>query len=77
MDGSNLQFELEPRRRRRSLRRVVRLDTEVTCDQWDGAISLLATDISLHGMWLQADFPLGIGSVESLLTAVTAYLYFH
>jgi hypothetical protein len=66
MDGSTLQLELEPRRRRRSLRRVVRLDTEVTCDQWDGAISLLATDISLHGMWLQADFPLGIGSELSM-----------
>jgi hypothetical protein len=66
MDGSNLALELEPRRRRRSLRRTVRLDTEVTSDLWDGAITLLATDISLHGMWLEADFPLGIGSQLSI-----------
>jgi hypothetical protein len=66
MDGSNLQLELEPRRRRRSLRRVVQLDTEVTCDLWDGAISLIATDISLHGLWLEADFPLGIGCELSI-----------
>lgn len=62
MDGSNLATELEPRRRRRSLRRTVRLETEVTSELWDGVISLLATDISMHGMWLEADFPLGIGS---------------
>jgi hypothetical protein len=66
MDGSNLQLELEPRRRRRSLRRVVRLDTEVTSDLWDGVITLVASDISLHGMWLEADFPLGIGSELSI-----------
>jgi hypothetical protein len=66
MDGSNLQLELEPRRRRRSLRRVVRLETEVTSDLWDGVITLLASDISLHGMWLEADFPLGIGSELSI-----------
>jgi hypothetical protein len=66
MDGSNLELELEPRRRRRSLRRTVRLDTEVTSELWDGAISLRATDISLHGMWLEADFPLGIGSELSI-----------
>jgi hypothetical protein len=62
MDGSTAELELEPRRRRRSLRRSVQLETEVTSDLWDGAITLLATDISLHGMWLEADFPLGIGS---------------
>ena len=73
MDGSNpnpdLQPELEesePRRRRRSLRRSVHLETEVTSDLWDGVITLRATDISLHGMSLEADFPLGIGSELTL-----------
>lgn len=71
MDGSNpdpqqQDDDVEPRRRRRSLRREVRLETEVRSDLWDGAITLLATDISLHGMWLEADFPLGIGSQLTL-----------
>lgn len=66
MDGSNVELELEPRRRRRSLRRNVQLDTEVTSDLWDGAITFRATDISLHGVWLEADFPLGIGSELSI-----------
>jgi hypothetical protein len=66
MDGSNVAIELEPRRRRRSLRRTVQLDTEVTSDLWDGAITFRATDISLHGIWLEADFPLGIGSELAL-----------
>jgi PilZ domain len=60
MDGTTT--ELEPRRRRRSLRRSVELETEVKSDLWDGAITLLATDLSLHGIWLEADLPLGIGS---------------
>lgn len=64
MDGSNPDHDLAlpPRRRRRSVRRSVHLETEVTSDLWDGAITLLATDLSLHGIWVEADLPLGIGS---------------
>jgi hypothetical protein len=62
MDGSTADLEQQPRRRRRSLRRSVQLETEVTSHLWDGAITLLATDISLHGIWLESDLPLGIGS---------------
>jgi hypothetical protein len=70
MDGSDpeqqVPEQLEPRRRRRSLRRSVHLETEVRSELWDGPITLLATDLSLHGAWLEADFPLGIGSDLSI-----------
>lgn len=70
MDGSTLQLETQARRRRRSLRRSVRLETEVASELWDGSVSLLATDLSLHGVWLEADFALDIGSELSMSFAL-------
>ena len=29
---------------------------------WDGSVPLLATDVSAHGLWLEADYPLDVGS---------------
>ena len=67
MDGSTLQqLETQPRRRRRSLRRAVHLETAVRSELWDGPVSLVATDLSLHGIWLEADFPLEVGSELSM-----------
>lgn len=55
--------------RRRSVRRAVRVETDVVADTWDGAVPLLATDLSDHGLWLESELPLEIGSevVVSLL----------
>jgi hypothetical protein len=47
---------------RRALRRSVRLETEVMSDCWDGSVPLLATDLSQDGLWLEADYPLAVGS---------------
>lgn len=44
--------------RRRSVRRAVRLETEVRSLVWEGPVSLLATDLSPEGMWLQTALPL-------------------
>ena len=47
--------------RRRSLRRAVRIETDVLSDGWDQAVSLLATDLSPEGLWLESDLPLEVG----------------
>jgi hypothetical protein len=64
MDGSKL--DAAPQRRRRSLRRTVQVETDVTNELWDGAIRLLGTDLSLHGVWLDSDLPLEPGSEVSI-----------
>lgn len=46
---------------RRALRRAVTLDCEVFSDNWDGAVSLPATDLSHLGLWLQTPYPLDRG----------------
>ena len=63
MDRAKLAMEPH---RRRSLRRTMRVETEVTSDVWDGSVQLLATDLSLHGMWLESDLPLDLGSEVSV-----------
>jgi hypothetical protein len=60
MDGSTPRLESRPGRR--SLRRSVRLETDVMSELWDGAVPLLATDLSLQGLWLESDLPLHVGS---------------
>jgi hypothetical protein len=47
--------------RRRSLRRAVQLEVDVMCDLWHGAVPLVATNLSLHGAWLEADLALSLG----------------
>lgn len=47
--------------RRVSLRRAVRLETDVLCDLWDTRVPLLATDLSDEGLWLQSQLPLEVG----------------
>lgn len=47
--------------RRSSLRRAVRLETDVLCDIWDTRVPLLATDLSDEGLWLQSQLPLEVG----------------
>lgn len=54
MDGSTF----ETTHRRRSLRRRVRFEAELTSSAWDGAVPLLVTDVSLHGMFVVCDLPL-------------------
>jgi hypothetical protein len=49
------------RSRRRSLRRAVQLEVDVMCDLWHGAVPLVATNLSLHGAWLEADLALSVG----------------
>jgi len=60
MDDSNL--DAPSPRRRRSLRRALHVETEVTSELWDGAVQLVATDLSLDGLWLESDLPLEVGS---------------
>ncbi|HKP56008.1 MAG TPA: PilZ domain-containing protein [Polyangiales bacterium] len=60
MDGSGALVESQ--HRRRSLRRSVRLETEVMSEYWDGSVPLLTTDLSPHGSWIEADYPLPAGS---------------
>ncbi len=64
MDGSSPLAAT--RHRRKSLRRAVRLETEVTCELWDGAVPLLATNLSLHGIWLESELPVHPGSELSV-----------
>lgn len=47
--------------RRRSLRRAVHLETEILSDSWDDEISLLATNLSCDGVWVQTSLPLDPG----------------
>ena len=61
-----LTASLESTHRRRSLRRAVRVEAEVTSELWDEAVSLVATDLSLHGVWLESDLPLDTGSEVSI-----------
>lgn len=58
MDGSST---FETTHRRRSLRRHVRFEAELTSTAWDGAVPLLVTDVSLHGMFVVCDLPLAPG----------------
>jgi len=60
MDGS--KPDALPQRRRRSLRRAVQVETDVTSELWDTPVKLLATDLSLHGVWLDSALPLEPGS---------------
>ncbi|MDD9970605.1 MAG: PilZ domain-containing protein [Myxococcales bacterium] len=53
--------------RRRSLRRAVHVETEVLSDIWDERVWLMATNLSLDGLWLQSPLPLDPGD-EVLLT---------
>ncbi len=48
--------------RRRSLRRAVRLEADVASDLWDGSVPLLATNVSMHGLWLESELPLDAGA---------------
>lgn len=59
MDGTP---RIESVHRRRSLRRAVRVEVEVGSECWDGTVPLIATDVSLHGLWLESDLPLETGS---------------
>ena len=65
MDGS--YFAVSVTQRRDSLRRAVRLSTEVRSRAWQHATTLTATDVSEHGMWLRSDKPLSIGEELSVL----------
>jgi PilZ domain len=58
VDGSST---FETTHRRRSLRRQVRIEAELTSSAWDGAVPLLVTDVSLHGMFVVSDLPLAPG----------------
>ncbi|HEY2735087.1 MAG TPA: PilZ domain-containing protein [Polyangiales bacterium] len=49
------------RSRRRSLRRAVTLEVDVMSELWEGALPLTATDLSLHGAWLESELPLSVG----------------
>jgi hypothetical protein len=51
---------------RRSLRRAVQLEVEVMSDLWHGAVPLLATNLSLHGAWLESELALCIGDELSV-----------
>lgn len=65
-----MDCQVEPNTsRRRSLRRAVRVETDVVSDLWDGPVPLLATDLSLHGLWLESELPLEPGA-ELLVTLV-------
>lgn len=59
MDGTS---RFESLHCRRSLRRAVRVEVEVSSELWDGTVPLVATDLSLHGLWLESDLPLQAGS---------------
>jgi hypothetical protein len=47
---------------RRSLRRAVHFNCDVVAEAWDEAVPHVATDLSLHGLWLPTAFPLPIGT---------------
>jgi PilZ domain len=64
MDGSGLPPDSQ--HRRQSLRRSVNLETEVMSECWDGSVPLIVTDLSQHGLWLEADYPLAVGSELSI-----------
>lgn len=55
-------------RRRRSLRRAVRVEAEVASNLWDGCVSFVATDVSVHGLWLDTDLALDVG--EELIVSL-------
>lgn len=59
--------------RRRSVRRAVAIETEITCGIWDGAVSLLATDLSPHGMWLETALPLDPGDEVSVRVSAPGF----
>jgi hypothetical protein len=61
MDSQTASSLTSARSRRRSLRRAVDLEVDVMCDLWNGAVPLLATNLSLHGAWLEADLALSVG----------------
>ena len=65
MDGGFVEH-LAPSQRRRSLRRSVQLEAEVMSSSWDGAVSLIATELSQHGIWLQSELALQIGEELSI-----------
>lgn len=47
---------------RRALRRAVSLDCQVICDDWEGPVPHLATNLSPHGIWLTTMYPLHVGT---------------
>jgi hypothetical protein len=49
------------RARRRSLRRAVQLEVEVMSDLWHGTVPLVATNLSVHGAWLESELALSVG----------------
>jgi c-di-GMP-binding flagellar brake protein YcgR len=65
MDGN--YFASSAAQRRDSLRRAVRLSTEVRSRAWRNATTLTATDVSEHGMWLRSEKPLSIGEELSVV----------
>ncbi|MCA9602047.1 MAG: PilZ domain-containing protein [Polyangiales bacterium] len=46
---------------RRSLRRAIDVECDVLSQYWDEPVSLLALDLSVGGMWLDAELPLDVG----------------
>jgi hypothetical protein len=54
---------------RRSVRRCVSLECDVHSAYWEGAVPFLASDLSVHGIWLDSPFTLEVGQ-EVLLSFV-------
>jgi PilZ domain len=52
--------------RRRSLRRAVQLEAEVSSPAWRDSVTLMVSDLSAHGMWLESDLILTVGDQLSL-----------
>ncbi len=46
---------------RRALRRAVHVECDVVSSWWDEPVTHLVTDLSPHGLWLEAPFPLEPG----------------
>jgi hypothetical protein len=49
------------RSRRHALRRAVQLEIDVMSDLWHGTVPLLATNLSVHGAWLESELALSVG----------------
>jgi hypothetical protein len=61
MDLQNAALMTSARSRRHSLRRAVELEIDVMSDLWHGAVPLLATNLSVHGAWLESELALSVG----------------
>jgi hypothetical protein len=53
-------------RRRRSIRRAVAVEAQVTSAAWTDSVALTVTDLSPDGLWLESDLILSVGDELSL-----------